>query len=98
MILATQPTASLTPRMERVLADRWRDWEGASELWVRGNSLGPTIEGVRCAHREWLLSLLQRGIPLRAIRRLALDDPREPRLVLMAKAEYYQEKSRRRKR
>ena len=99
--LATTPSPliAVSPRWELAITRRWRDWEGpvTAALCQRGDAPEARLPGVQSAHREWLLELLTRGLPMHAIRRLALDDPREARLVLMAKAERYQDKQRRRK-
>jgi hypothetical protein len=91
MTLPTTPTNAITttPRFARIADDRWRFWRGAVAVWLQQHPIlgGATV--IQRDHRAWLLDLLGRGIPLRVIRRLALDDPREPRLVLMARAELY---------
>jgi hypothetical protein len=96
MTLPTTPTNAITttPRFARIADDRWRFWRGAVAVWLAEPSRVPrpitvTATAIQRDHRAWLLDLLGRGIPLRVIRRLALDDPRELRLVLMARAELY---------
>jgi hypothetical protein len=86
---ATTPTAlqSVPDRTSRAISTRWHEWDGRVLIhW--GGSAPPGLER---AHWEHMVALLARGIPLRAIRRLNLDDPRQPRLVLMARAERYLE-------
>ena len=91
MTLPTTPTSALTatPRFARIADDRWRFWRGAVAVWLQQHPIPGGATVAQRDHRAWLLTLLGRGIPLRVIRRLALDDPREPRLVLMARAELY---------
>jgi hypothetical protein len=98
MTLATTPTTSITatPRFAAMCDRRWRDWRGPLVVWASGRVALINMTAIQREHREWLLTLLGRGIPIRAIRRLALDDPREPRLTLMAKAELYLENRQRR--
>jgi hypothetical protein len=101
--IATTPASRIAvpPATERMIAARWETWIGPVTAWMK---VVPTwygtdavrLRGRESDHREWLLTLLHRGIPMYAIRRLNLDDPREARLVQMARAERYQEKSRRR--
>jgi hypothetical protein len=95
---ATSPTPRRTPRFDRIVAARWEHWSGPVGVWLalRGwrGIPAPTLDGLRRDHAEWLAELLSRGIPLRQIRRAALDDPREPRLVVRAKMELYLTKRR----
>lgn len=92
MTLATSPThlVSVPPATERAIAARWHEWDG--RVLVHWTGRAPL--GLERAHREWMLALVARGIPMRAIRRLNLDDPREPRLTLAARAELYTDRSR----
>jgi len=92
MNAATSPTTllSVPDRRASAITARWHEWDGRVLLhWA-----GRAPLGLERSHFEWTASLLARGIPMRQIRRLALDDPREPRLVLMARAELYTERSR----
>ena len=98
MTIATQPSAAVSPRMERAIADRWTEWETPMMWHLRTGTYPKDLVPYMRSHREWMIHLLARGIPLRAIRRLVLDDPREPRLVLIARAELYNDKQSRRKR
>jgi hypothetical protein len=106
MIDATTPTAHLTttPRFDapgRMCDLQWRRWRGPVTVWM-GAQQWTTREFVTTlqqAHRQWLTSLLARGIPIRAIRRLELDDPREPRATLEQRTqEYIERKTKRRRR
>ena len=95
MTLATTPTTSITatPRFAVLCDRRWCEWRGPLAVWA--STRGPTnMTALQREWREWLLHLLSLGIEMRVIRRLALDDPREPRLVLQAKAELYLSKRR----
>ena len=98
MSAATSPTPRRTPRFDCIVAARWEHWSGPVGMWLalRGwrGIPAPTLEGLRRSHAEWLADLLSRGIPIRHVRRAALDDPRQPRLALMAKAELYLERRR----
>jgi hypothetical protein len=91
-MIATSPThlVSVPPATERAITARWHEWDG--RVLVRWGDRAPL--GLERAHREWILALVARGIPMRAIRRLNLDDPRVPRLELMARAELYTDRSR----
>jgi hypothetical protein len=104
MTLATTPTSALTttPRFDRIAADRWEHWEGPVTVWLTtlpfhyaDFGIFP-LEKARQAHARWLASLLARGLPLRVIRRLALDDPRLSRAALEAKANDYTQRRLRR--
>lgn len=98
MISPSSPSTAITrtPRFAAIADRRWQDWSAATLIWLgyRGNTT--MFNAVRAAHREWLASLLARGIPLRVIRRRALDDPRESRLALEKKAQEYTERRLRR--
>jgi hypothetical protein len=93
MISATTPTATLTvtPRFAAIADSRWQHWHAATLVWLqqRDSVLALPINEYCVAHRLWLSSLLSRGIPLRVIRRLALDDPRESRSSLEARVALY---------
>ena len=93
MSAATSPTPRRTPRFDCIVAARWEHWSGPVGMWLalRGwrGVPAPTLDGLRRDHAKWLAELLSRGIPLRQVRRAALDDPREARLLQMARAELY---------
>jgi hypothetical protein len=101
MISATTPTATLTttPRFAAIADSRWQHWHAATLVWLAQWERSPImrkifpkmplIETLRSDHRLWLSSLLSRGIPLRVIRRLALDDPRESRASLESRVALY---------
>lgn len=103
MSLATTPTAAITstPRFDRIVADRWEHWEAATTIWMRHTQFSYatagdspryracTLNTLQGTHRQRLAELLSRGIPLRVIRRLALDDPRATRSAMQAKANDY---------
>ena len=92
---ATTPTRALSgsPRAQRVADQRWQEWRPLWEIWVRSiypsesPAMWENLASMR--HADILQSLFARGIPMRQIRRLALDDPREPLSVLEAKAQRY---------
>jgi hypothetical protein len=98
MISPTTPSAAITstPRFREIAARRWDDWSAATLIWLGQHSLSYNLDACRCLHREWLASLLARGIPLRVIRRLSLDDPRESRLELERRAQEYTDRRLRR--
>jgi hypothetical protein len=83
-------------RREAMIAKRWLEWMPPLAVWLNWH---PTITGAALErdHREWMLDLLDMGVPMQQVRRLALDDPRQPRLMLLARAQLYLEKSKRRK-
>ena len=92
---ATTPTRALSgsPRAQRVADQRWQEWRALWEVWVRSiypsesPSMWENMASKR--HADILQSLLARGIPMRQVRRLALDDPREPLSVLEERAQRY---------
>ena len=92
---ATTPTRALSgsPRAQRVADQRWQEWRPLWEVWVRTTypHESPTHWEMLAImrHADLLQSLFARGIPMRQIRRLALDDPRESRAVLEEKAQRY---------
>jgi hypothetical protein len=100
MTLATTPTSQITatPHFAQIADARWRYWRGAVAVWLAGApypSLMPTATFLQRDHRAWILVLLSRGIPLSAIRRLNLDDPRESISVLADRVESYTQRKRR---
>ena len=104
MTNATTPTAQMTatPNFNtpgRMCDLQWRRWRGPVAVFASSHPHRPimSITVLQRGHREWLLSLLARGIPIRAIRRLALDDPREPLLVLEARTQLYLERKSKRR-
>lgn len=100
MISATSPASTIAVPLatEAKVAARWEEWRGHVAAWLAPLSLprrvpfNLTVASIQQGHREWLLSLLARNIPMTQIRRLDLDDPRESRSVLMARAERYLER------
>jgi hypothetical protein len=91
MTLATTPAGATA---SSALCDRqWRRWRGPVTVWLQSNPASMTL--TQRLHRDHLASLLARGIPISAIRRLALDDPREPWAVLEARVREYIERKRR---
>lgn len=91
VIDASTPTQAMTttPRFDRIASDRWTYWEAAVLIWLQHQPAGTDLVTIHATHRRWLADLLARAIPLRVIRRLALDDPREPRSVLDERATRY---------
>jgi hypothetical protein len=60
-----------------------------------GAMVATTATRLQQSHREWLLTLLAQGVPLSAIRRLNLDDPREPQVTRAEQVELYLKRKRR---
>jgi hypothetical protein len=85
-------------RREAMIAKRWQEWRGPLiAAKDAGGSFSTRIHAMERDHRVWMLDLLDMGVPMQQVRRLALDDPRQPRLMLLARAQLYVEKSKRRK-
>lgn len=104
MSLSTTPTSRIappTPRFSRIVAARWAEWEAATMIWLQShwNGIGgsTSVYASMVKHRDWVTLLLLRGIPLRSIRRHAMDDPREPDAVLEQRVEAYLNRRARRK-
>lgn len=71
------PSSRLTipPAWERKITARWKELEPI--LIIRGEA------HLRPFHRSWLIDLLRDDIQMRVVRRLMLDDVREPFGVLL---------------
>ena len=97
MITATQPTSHIAvpTAWESKIAARWEEWRGNVTVWLalplyaRPVAFVVAVEAIKTVHRTWALSLLARRIPMKQIRRLALDDPRELRLTLESRVASY---------
>jgi hypothetical protein len=110
MTIATTPTSQIvgSPRRDAMLARRWADWEDPVCLWIRDRepNLSPIARAVfagvdgaaamRSEHAAHVQSLLARGIPMSAIRRLSLDDPRATRAELDRRVTEYNNRRQRR--
>jgi hypothetical protein len=83
----TTPALALSAQSAAVCDRQWRRWRGPVSIWVQSNP--HSVTAIQRFHRDHLASLLVRGIPIAAIRRLALDDPREPWLVLETRTQAY---------
>ena len=98
MTLATTPTSHLTatPHFAQIADTRWRYWRGPVAVWLAGpDAPRCTVTFLQREHRKCILALLARGVPLSAIRRLDLDDPREQQSVLQQRTELYLSRKRR---
>ena len=90
-ISATATTQSLvgSPRASRVAAARWQEWRPLWLLWNQFNAIRQDEESARQVHATYLAWLLAMGIPIRQVRRLSLDDPREDIRSQMERAQRY---------
>jgi hypothetical protein len=97
MTLATTPTAQITgtPHFSQIADTRWRYWRGPVSVYLASGARRVTATFLQLEHREWLVSLLAHGIPLGTIRRLDLDDPREPRATLQQRVDSFSKRKRR---
>jgi hypothetical protein len=97
MISAMTPTSALaaTPRFDAIADDRWTHWHAALLIWLQTRPciMRLPVAEYRAYHRRWLASLLARSIPLRVIRRLSLDDPRESEESLESRVALYLKRS-----
>jgi hypothetical protein len=97
MTLATTPTAQITgtPHFSQIADTRWRHWRGPVAVYLASGARRVTATFLQLEHREWLVSLLAHGIPLGTIRRLDLDDPREPRATMQQRVDLHCQRKRR---
>jgi hypothetical protein len=91
MTLATTPTSAITttPRFSAIAERRWDYWHGPVALWIALDGRPRSLDAIKLEHSLHLAWLLAQGVQMRVVRRLNLDDPREPRLLLRARAELY---------
>lgn len=73
---------SLPPRLERLITNRWKQWEPWVRMYLlRRSDYDPAAASVefsrlRERHSDQLMALVQAGVRMRLVRRHRLDDPR----------------------
>lgn len=89
------PTLTIPASWEHKIADRWLELLPHVRIWLGERTAD--LSAVQSQHRAWLASLLRHDIEMRVVRRLLLDDIRQPQSVLAARRDKYIEKRHRRK-
>jgi hypothetical protein len=93
---------SMTPRSKLVLPGkvpwalehRWQEWQPALKLEQQARPSHLCFD--EAWHRGWLLDLIAKRIEMRVVRRLQLDDPRQPLTELQRRVRMYLDKRQRR--
>jgi hypothetical protein len=74
-------------RTRQKIRARWLEWSAALRLEQQARPSHLCFD--ETWHQGWLLDLLRRGVEMRVVRRLELDDPRKPLTELHRRVERY---------
>src|ERR1700677_430827 len=66
----------LPERTRQKIRARWLEWSAALRLEQQARPSHLCFD--ETWHQGWLLDLLRRGVEMRVVRRLEMDDPRKP--------------------
>jgi hypothetical protein len=89
MIDANSPRSRIVfpERTRTKIHARWLEWSAALKIEQQARPSHLCFD--ETWHQGWLIYLLRRGVEMRVVRRLELDDPRKPLTELHRRVEKY---------